>query len=531
MDIVCLGLSHHTAPLDVRERVALGDAARLALLRALTHPSRTDEPNQIHGTAREAVVLATCNRTEIYAYAPDAVDAVDAVYAVGVADVADVAAEAGAADDDASGHGPLSLATALHHALAAAAGIDPADIAPHLYRHNGADAVAHLLGVAAGLDSMILGEAQILGQVRTAADEARAAGSADLVLGNLFKHAVRAGRRARVDTEINARAASVPSAAVELAGRALVDLQAAAAPRFDPSPTSPRVIAVIGAGKMAVLAARAFGKDGATHIVVTNRSYARAMELARQWNGCAVTFDHLVDTVSRADIVIASTSAPHAVLSAADVQAAMMSRPDRPLVIVDIAVPRDVEPAAGDVPNVRLLDVDALQSVVATNLAERASAVPHVQRIVDAEAERFGQWLAAQDVTPTIAALRRWADEIRQHELGRQLRRMDGLAPRERELVQALSVALVGKLLHAPVAHLKASAGTSEALQLAATLRALFDLHDGPSDDDEPIDDDGRSDEAVDDLVVLRPTYPAHPAHPTEPTRTHARTLRPRDTR
>lgn len=524
MEIVCLGLSHHTAPLEVRERVALGDAARLALVRTLTDPAATGGP------AREAVVLSTCNRTEIYAV--------------------------GGARD--------SLLPALHRTLAAVAGIDPDDLSPHLYDHANADAVRHLMGVAAGLDSMILGEAQVLGQVRAAAAEARAAGGADLILDTLFKHAVRAGRRARAETAINARAASVPSAAVELAASALAEMRrargrseaiASSPPNAPSSPSTPssrittsspispsspspdvpaartvphapppatapdRVIVVIGAGKMALLAAGVFGKDGDAHIVVTNRDYGRAMSLARRWNGCAVTFDQLGDAVGRADIVIASTSAPHAILTQGDVEAAMRRRPDRPLVIVDIAVPRDVEPAAGDVPNVRLLDVDDLQLVVASNLAERASAVPQVERIVGAEAERFDRWLAALDVTPTIAALRRWADTVRAGELDRMIRRLGALAPRERELVQALSVALVGKLLHAPVAHLKASAGSPDALQLAATLRSLFDLSDGSAaDDDAPA---APSDDDITSTATASP--PAAPAH--------ARPPRPRDAR
>lgn len=435
MHIVCLGLSHHSAPVAVRERVALDDAGRAALLRALV-----DGPG---AAAAEAVVLATCNRTELYAAGGDA----------------------------------EALRHAAGRALAAVAGVPAGDLAAHLYAHDGRAAVRHLLAVAAGLDSMVLGEAQILGQVRAAAAEARAAGALDVVLGQLFQCAVRTGRRARAETDINARAASIPSAAVEAAGRALAELQA-----DRPPPVGPRVIVVIGAGKMAVLAARAFGKDGGTHIVVTNRDYRRAMALAEQWRGCAVTFDQLADAVGRADIVIASTSAPHAVLSHDDVAAAMQRRPERPLVIVDIAVPRDVEPAVRGVPGVRLLDVDDLEGTVAINLAERASAVPEVRRIVEAEAERFALWLAAADVTPTIAALRQWADGVRTGELARAMRRLDALGPREREAVQALSVALVGKLLHAPVARLKAGAAAGDAVSLTLALRALFGLESADAD-------------------------------------------------
>ncbi len=516
MDIVCLGLSHHTAPLGVRERVALDHAARHDLIRGLTDASN-------FGLAHEAVVLSTCNRTEIYS-AGDDIDA---------------------------------LCAAQLHALASTAGVAPDEIEPHIYLHTGPDAVAHLLRVAAGLDSMVLGEAQILGQVRTAAAEARAAGTADLILTTLFKHAVRAGRRARADTDINARAGSVPSAAVELAGRALSQMQRSrtdspivpstdasdrpsADPSADPSvglstPTSPRVIVVIGAGKMAVLAAHAFGKDGTSHIVVTNRSYDAAMALARQWNGCAVTFDHLLDAVGRADIVLSSTSAPHAVLTQADVETAMRTRPDRPLVIVDIAVPRDVEPGVADVPGVRLLDVDDLQSVVATNLAERASSIPLVEAIVTAEAERFARWLAALDVTPTIAALRQWADSVRARELSRMFRRLDALGPRERELVQALSVALVGKLLHAPVARIKASAGSMESLQLAATVRELFNIDSLVTDPDDGTladADDGLVAASDDGLVAeIVDRMADRPLAPQAAAPAHARPPRPRDAR
>lgn len=480
MNVVCLGLSHQSAPVAVRERVALDADGGAALLRALV-----EGPG---AAAVEAVALSTCNRTEVYL-----------------------------AGGDAAALRPAALA-----ALADVTGVAAADIETHLYDHAGPAAVRHLLSVAAGLDSMILGEAQILGQVRTAAAAARATGTLDTVLGQLFRSAVRAGRRARVETEINARAASIPSAAVEVAGRALAELQA------ERPPAGPRVVVVIGAGKMAVLAATAFGKDGGTHIVVTNRDYRRAMALARQWQGCAVTFDQLGDAVGRADIVIASTSAPHAVLTRDDVAAAMARRPDRPLVIVDIAVPRDVEPAARDVPNVRLLDVDDLAGTVATNLAERAAAVPRVRAIVEDEAARFERWLAAADVTPTIAALRQWADEVRGAELARALRRLEALGPREREAVQALSVALVGKLLHAPVARLKAGAGSAEATRLALALRALFGL----AEPDEA-DEDGADPTPAPPLAAWLPAAAtlSVDAQPGSDARSDARPPRPRDAR
>jgi len=384
------------------------------------------------GRVYEAALLSTCNRTELYAAVEDA--DVDVPWLVDV--------------------------------MAACAAEPRAAVEPYLYVHRDTAAARHLLRVAAGLDSMIIGEAEILGQVRQAAAEARDCGAAAGVLDALFTCGLRAGRRARAETDIGTRAASASSAAVELARGAVGDLAG-------------RHIVLVGAGKMGVLVARALVDRGARGFVVSNRSYARAVELAETWDGCAVTFDRLLEVLADADIAIASTSAPHPVLQRDMVADVMARRPARPLTIIDIAVPRDVEPAVGSLPDVRLFDIDDLTRTIQGNLAERSAAVPRVEAILEEEAERFMREWAALEVAPTIAALRRWADGVRSREVRRALRRLGHLGERDRATVEAMAEAIVAKLLHPPIAHLKRQAGESGRYREIEAARELFGLAGG----------------------------------------------------
>lgn len=422
MNLFCLGISFHTAPIALRERLALAPAARAAFLRDLVDAERGAELSA-------AALLTTCNRTEAYAVAADA---------------------------------ERQEARVLER-LAELAGLSPDRLAPRIYRHQGLGVARHLMGVAAGLDSMVLGESEILGQVRDAGEAARAAGTLDGVLEALFTRALRAGRRARHETTIGQGAASVPGAAVELARRLVGDLRGQA-------------VALVGAGKMGVLTAQTLVAAGARGLVVSNRSYERAVALANAWDGCAVTFDRLQDALCEADIAICSTSAPHAVLRREDLAAVMARRAGRPLTIIDIAVPRDVEPAAADLPGLRLYDIDDLAGAIEGSLAERAAEIPAVAAIVDDELARFAQWLAARELRPTIIALRQWAEGVREQELARTLRRLEHLDPRDQALVAAMSEALVAKLLHPPIAALKREAGPPGGQPQAEWLRSLFDL-------------------------------------------------------
>jgi glutamyl-tRNA reductase len=423
---VCVGVSHRSAPLAVRERLAYSPTQAQSFLRRLIEESAPA------GAVEEAALLHTCNRTEYYAVGSEADTAASAVW----------------------GH------VANVHGLAAQ---ERAFIAGYGYRHEGVEAVRHLTEVAAGLDSMILGEDQILGQVKDAARLAAQAGTIGPRLGHIFDVAVRVGRRARRETEIGRGSTSVPSAAVALAQQAAGGLENG-------------VIVVVGAGKMGLLTTRALLSVGVRRVIVSNRSYDRALELAREWDGCAVTFDQLPAALAEADIVITSTAAPHPVVTREMVAAAIAERPHRPLVIVDIAVPRDVEPSVASIPGVRLYDIDSLETVVGERLADRAAAAPDVAAIVADELLAFGDWLASLEVEPTIAALHRWADDVREQEVEKALRRMGPLDDRGRAAVQALAAAVAGKLLHPPSVTLRTHARGAEAASYAAVTRELFGL-------------------------------------------------------
>lgn len=423
MHLICVGISHHTAPVALRERLAFPASQLRTGLHALLEP-----PNGAH-PLYEAVILNTCNRLEVYALASDS--------------------EAGKAE--------IRDFLARFHELPAHT------FEPCLYAYVDDQAVTHLFRVAAGLDSMIVGESEILGQVRRALEVARGQGAAGRVLTRIFQHAVHAGSRARQETRISHRAASVPSAAVALARELRGTL-------------SGLQVLVVGAGEMGALTAKALMDQGAQGIIVSNRSYPRAVELARQWNGCAVTFDRLSQAMAQVDLIISATDAPHPVICRDTVTAVMAQRPDHPLLIIDIAVPRDVEPEVGTLPGVHLYDIDALQRMVEQNLAERRAEIPKVEAIVAEEVADCMTWFRALEVVPTIVELRRRAEAIRQAEVEQALRRLNGLSEKEREIVEMLSRRIVNKLLHEPTVRLKQHANSHSGFYYTEAIRELFGL-------------------------------------------------------
>ncbi|MDR5684139.1 MAG: glutamyl-tRNA reductase [Armatimonadota bacterium] len=397
MQIVAVGMSHRTAPVEARERVAflesrIGSAAALLCQRA---------------GVREAVLLSTCNRTEAYA-------AVD--------------------DPDAGVEAVVAFLCAYHE-------VGRQDIEPYLYAHRGVQAAQHLFRVAAGLDSMLLGETQILGQVRDAYAAAREAGSAGPVLGALFREAIAAGRRVRQETGIDRGAVSVPGAAVAMARRLVGDLRG-------------RAVLVVGAGEMAELTVRHLASAGCAPIAVCNRTLDNARTLAAMVGGRAVRFDELGGQLAAADILVTSTGAPHPVIEVPLVRQAMHGR-GRPLVILDIAVPRDVDPAVAQIDGVHLVNIDDLEGMRAQTHARRSKAVARAEAIAREHAEAFGAWLRSVRVVPLIAALRARADAVLDEEWRRVLPQLASLSARERETVRATLRRVVNRLLHAQIVRLK----------------------------------------------------------------------------
>jgi glutamyl-tRNA reductase len=424
MNIILIGLSHKTAPVEVREKLVF---THTMLRSALTHFDHT-HPQAHLEDVREGVILSTCNRLEIYALVRNPEIAYRAIVDF-----------LGRACDT-----PVDL------------------FEVHLYMARDDEAVCHLFRVAAGLDSMVLGEPQILGQITEAYESALSQSAVGTVLSALFRAAIHTGKRVRTETSIGVNPASISSVAAALAGQLLGDL-------------SQRHVLLIGAGEMGAVAVRALVKRGVTKITVANRTYKNAEQLADAWGGRAIAFPQLPDAMAAADIIITSTGAPHTILNRELLEPAMATRPNRPLFIIDIAVPRDVDPNVTEIPNVHLRDIDDLQSQAKDNLRERESEIPQVEAIIETEVEQYLKWLASLDVVVTITDLRRRVEQIRQGELERLFNRLD-VDERERELVAAMTHRLINKILHDPTLRLKAEAANGNGAAFIAATRQLFML-------------------------------------------------------
>jgi glutamyl-tRNA reductase len=428
-ELLGLGVSHKTAPLELRERLALTEGRASGVLRELVS---SDE-------ILEAATISTCNRTELY-----------------LVSVEPVAAE--------------SLALTV---LAREAEIRLTELMGHLYSLRGADAAEQLFRVTAGLDSMIIGEAEIQGQVKRAYELALVEGATGAVLNRLFRGALAAGKRARTETGISERALSIPSVAVELAQHTLGDLRE-------------RRVLVVGAGETAELTARALAARGVEAVFIANRRYDRAIGLAERFGGRAVRFEDLPEQMVAADIVVASTSSPHHVVEQDALMEVMSAREGRPLLLIDLAVPRDIQPACREVPGVALHDMDDLQRLVERNASGREAEARRAEVVLRGELGRFERWMATQDVTPTIAALRARGDEVVERVLAENDNRWEGLTDADRERLRAMARAIASRLLHEPTLRLK-RAGEEDVYSKVAALRELFGLDAGT----EPLEDAG----------------------------------------
>jgi glutamyl-tRNA reductase len=428
MTVLCLGISHATAPLSVRERLAYDTAAlEMALTCATRKRAETRWP------VAELAILSTCHRVELYAIPRDTDDDADVCFA------------------------------ALADFLADTRDVDRAHFESHVQRLTGVDAVAHLCSVAAGLCSVVIGESEVLGQVDRAYQAAERVGAAGPVLSMLFRTAVRAGRRARAETEIGRNPASIGSVAVDLAERVAIDLHG-------------RNVLVVGAGKMGARAAAALGARGDWQITVVNRTYHRAQELAGASNGRGMSVELLRDGIAWADIVITSTGAPHTIISQEMVRDAMAVRPQRPLVCIDIAVPRDVDPIVRDLSGVRVFDVDDLRDRVECGMAERRAEIPRVEQIVSEQTASFERWRRSTALGPLLRELRQHADTIRRRELEHALQRLPMLDDATRDQVERLSVSLMNRLLHEPTRRLRDEGSNGHADSYARMARDLFGL-------------------------------------------------------
>lgn len=427
MSLAVVGLSHHTAPVEVRERYVFGRKEADAVLVALT----------TGGAAREAVLLSTCNRTELYLRLGP-------------------------------GGGGLDAATEL---LAARAGYSRAEAERHLYRHVGRRSVEHLFRVTSSLDSMVVGEAQIQGQVRAAYEEAQGVGGGRRVVGpmlsRLFEMALHTGGRVRSQTALGLGAASVPSVAVELAKKIFGSLRG-------------RRAMVLGAGEMSELMLECLVAEGVESLVVANRTEARAKELTTRLGGRAVRYDEMIKALPEMDIVAAATAAPHVVLTREMVESALPGGPRHPLFVIDIALPRDVDPAIGEVDNIFLYDVDDLQQIVEGNLEKRRADIPRAEALIAEGVEEYWAWYTSRDVAPLIRELRERAESVRQAEVERAMRKLAHLDAADRDAVEVLTKQILNKVLHDPTVRLREAAANGHSVQVVEAVKYLFRLHGQP---------------------------------------------------
>lgn len=423
MSVVVIGLNHRSAPLELLERMAVGDDYLAKALADLSSRS----------SLSEVVLVSTCMRTEIYAVAER--------FHGAIGDVSEYLSES--------------------------SGTPAEVVSEHLYCFYEEGAVNHLFQVASGLDSAVLGEGEVLGQVRTAWERAREEGAAGPAISALFRHAVEVGKRARSETAISRGITSVSQAAVALVEQRLGSL-------------SGRSVLVIGAGDMgegmaATLAGRR-GGDRPSHVVVVNRTWDKALSLAERIEGSAAPMEDLPSALEGADVVLTSTDSPSMVLGREELARVMARRPDRELLVVDVAVPRDVDPGAADLDGVTLLDMEDLSAFAESSMDDRRREAVSVAAIVSEEVERYLGASSARVAAPLVAALRDRAEEIRRGELERQRARLGELDDRQWQAVEALSRGILGKILHEPTVRLKEAAGSPRGERLGEALRTLFDL-------------------------------------------------------
>ncbi len=427
-ELLALGISHKTAPVALRERLAFTEA----------EASEFAEQATASADVREAVVISTCNRTEVYLVVGDPVRAESDV---------------------------LGL-------LARRAEIRPTELADAIYSPRNCDAARQLYRVTSGLDSMIVGEAEIQGQVRRAHAAAMRAGCTGPLSNRLFAAALTAGKRVRSETDIGTSRVSVPSVAVDLALSVLGDLEK-------------RHVVVLGAGETSELTARALADQGAGTIFVANRHADRALSLAKRFGGSVVGLDDLPEQLVRADIALCSTSSPHPIVGREELELVMRERGGRSLLLIDIAVPRDVDAACGQLDGVTLYDIDDLQAVVARNLSTRAGEVPRAEEIVEEEIHRFARWLGQLDALPTVSALREHGNALVEQVLAENGERWESASPRDLARVEAIARAVMTRLLHEPTIRLRS---LSEARGHASLelVRELFGLREDAPPREQP---------------------------------------------
>lgn len=449
-ELLAIGVSHKTAPVEVRERLALPDARAVEFVRDLRGT----------GEVHEAVTISTCNRTELYMVVGNPVEA-------------------------------ESRALAM---LASQAGIRPTALTPSIYALRNCDAARHLYRVTSGLDSMVIGEAEIQGQIKRAYEAAIARETVGPLSNHLFRAALATGKRVRTETAIGERQLSLPAVAVALAREQLGEL-------------ADRVIVIVGTGETGELAARALADSGGRPVFVASRRRDRAISLARRYGGESLMFDELPRALERADILVAATASPHLLLEAQELAEVMVGRRGRPLLLIDLAVPRDIDAACGELDGVSLYDIDDLQAVVMRNRKVRQAEARKAEGIIEQEIQQFAAWLGALEVLPTLTALRRHATEIASQVVSENAGKWETLSERDRARVDAIARTIVNRLLHDPTARLKELHDDRVHARMAM-IRDLFGLEVESGAPAQQAAADALAEELADELAEVRELRP-----------------------
>ncbi|HSM77490.1 MAG TPA: glutamyl-tRNA reductase [Bryobacteraceae bacterium] len=421
MNFSITGLSHRNAPVEVRELLAFDAAAIPAALQALKR-----RPGFLEG-----MILSTCNRVEVA-----------------------LASEEGSSEE------PL-----VDDFLAETRQLKPDSIRPYLYRYSGSEAIRHLFRVACSLDSMVVGEPQILGQLKSAYAVAKQEGAVSGFLDGLLTRAFSVAKRVRTETEIGASAVSVSYAAVELAREIFGSLKESS-------------IMLIGAGKMSEAAARHLTRNGVSRILVTNRTADRAAEMARLFNGSIVEYDRFAASLHEVDIAITSSGAPHYILTREQMKRVVDARRNRPIFLIDIAVPRNIEPSVNELDHVFLYDIDDLQNVVDRNRNSRLQIANEAERIVAEETERMLSRLRVKEITPTIVSLQEQLENVRSAEMARMRGKLGPLTPQQEEALEQLTRGIISKIAHGPISELRKQAAEPDGIHLISAIRKVFRLGD-----------------------------------------------------
>jgi glutamyl-tRNA reductase len=415
MQLALVGLSHKTAPVELRERLAFSEEALRSALKSMVG----------RDNVTEVMILSTCNRVEVVAES---------------------------ADD----HLIREFLCEFHH-------ISPDAVSNHLYSFRNADAIRHVFRVAASLDSMMVGEPQILGQVKEAFRIAADTGTVGMHLSALMNRAFAVAKKVRSETGISQSAVSISYAAVELARKIFGDL-------------SGKTVMIIGASKMGELAAKHLKRNGVSSVLVTNRTFERAVELAQVFEGAAVPFEHFTDHMDRADIVISSTGAPHFIINKSLAEQVIHRRKNKPVFFIDIAVPRDIDPTVNEIDNAFLYDIDDLQQVIDANLKERMMEASRAEKIIDSEVEAFCLKMQSREVVPTIVQLRDSLEKMRRDEIERNRRYLKDLSPEQQSAIDHITKSMINKILHTPIEQLKEMAHDPDGPDFIDIVRKIFNI-------------------------------------------------------